>query len=265
MNIAKTVIMSMIVTFLAIGMLTGLAAAGSTTQTYAGDGAYTTSWHGHGGTMAINTYTSNGQDHLAVDFNGGYSRGTQTGETNGWTEVDRSVFAAGHDVSISTETYDNSGDLIAVDARTYRGMARLGQTVYIDDDVFGYDIDGVASFHRVSAAGWDPSVTVYTETGDAYTVIDVDNRRGYVRIKGGAAAGSGYGYAATGQYFDTIARGPGYAIVETGGDYVGIGAQFRNDHVWYHAYANDMVYIGEINDYNRRYEANGYVYAVDLP
>ena len=265
MNKTKTAIMVMIVAFVAMIGMTGLAMAGSTTQTYVGDGTYTTSWHGHGGTMNIDTYTSNGQDHLTVDYQRGHTHGYQNGDTNGWTEVDRSVFTVGCDVSISAVTIDNSGNLVAIDAGTDRGMARLSQTVYTDDDVFGYDVDGVASFHRVSANGRDPGVTVYTEAGNAYTVVDVDNMHGYVRIEGGAASGSGYGYAATGQYFDAIARSPGEAVIIGDGDYVGINARVRNDGTYYSSYGNGMVYIELYDEYDHRYDATGYVYAVDLP
>ena len=261
----NTAVITMIVAMIAMIGMTGLAMADSTTQTYVGDGSYTTSWTGHGGTMNIDTYTSNGQDHLAVDYQNGGTYGAQTGSTNGWTEVDRSVVVHGRDVSIIAGTFDNSGDKIVIDARADRGVTRLIQTVYTTDEVFGYDIDGVASFHYVMAAGRDTGVSVYTEAGRSWTVVELDNDRGYARIEGAAVAGSGYGYAATGQYFDAKGRGPGEAYIIGSGDHVGIGVYVENDGTDYSAHGSGMTYIELYDGYDHRYDADGYIYAVDLP
>lgn len=265
MKTAKTVIMTMIVAIAMIGM-TGLAMAGSTTQTYVGDGTYTTSWNGNGGTMDIDTYTGNGRDHLSVDFENGWSRGGQAVTTNGWTEIDRSATTCGIDTSISAATLDNSGNRIVVDASADRGFTRLNQRTYIDDDAFGYDITGVASFHQVSACGRNPDVTVYTRAGDARTVVDLDNGWGYVRIAGAAVAGSGYEYAATGQCFSTKAYGHGDAVIMTRGDYVGVGIHVTNDGHSYPADVDDGGVLYKTHDeYDRRYRSSGCIYAVDLP
>ena len=271
MNINKTAVITMIVTLMIIGM-TGLAMADSTTQTYVGDGSYTTSWTGHGGTMNIDTYTSNGQDHFTADYRRGYTVGTQSGSTNGWTEIDRSVNVRGSKVSISTESYDNSGNLVAIDGSTRRGMVSLQQDVYLVDGIAGYDVTGVVSEHRILSDGRNYDATVYTKAGNAQTVITLDGRYGDGRIAGVAAAGSGYGYSATGQMFEVKSSNhvswwnynTGNAIIESGGDYVGIDAKIMNDGTTYIAQAHGMTYIVLDDEYNRYY-ANGYVYAVDLP
>ena len=262
----NTAVITIIVAMIAMIGMTGLAMAGSTTQTYVGDGSYTTSWQGHGGTMNIDTYTSTGEDHLAVDYQNGHTDGYQTASTNGWTEVDREVTTRGRYASIDTSTADNSGDQVDIHASADRGRTSLTQTVYTTDEVFGYDVDGVASIHEVTARGQDaPSVYVYTRAGNAYTVVDLGNDYRRVEIRGVAVAGSGYGCAATGQYFDAEARGTGDAYIVGAGDSVGINAWIRNDNTWYSAYGREDVYIELYDEYDSRYRANGYIYAIDLP
>jgi len=257
-NTVKSII---IATIVMIGM-TGLAMAGSTTQTYVGDGTYTTTWNGHHGTMNIDTYTSNGQDHLAVDYTAGYTSGSQTGSTNGWTEIDRNVnvYRKG---SITTESFDNSGDIVAINANTRRGITKLHQDVYLANGISGYNVDGVVSTHRVLATGRNYNVNVYTQAGDAYTVVDLNGRRGFGVIDGIAGAGSGYDHSATGQTFNVHSYN-GEAVIIGSGDYVGVNARITNDGTTYYTHANGMTYI-ELNDEYRRYRATGYIYAVDMP
>lgn len=254
----------MIIALALIGT-TGLAMADSTTQTYVGDGSYSTNWNGNSGTMSIDTYTSYGADHINVDYRRGYTSGEQTGMTeNGWTEIDRGVYAIGDGVAINTATVDNSGDLVAIG--TSGTYITLNQEAYMTDEAFGYDVEGVVSDHRVMAIGREAGVSVYTEAGEAYTVVELtSNRFGFLRINGIAVAGNGYGYNATGQSFEASAWLSGETYIIGSGEYVGIDMDVRNDNTQYSATANGMVYIELYDQYNRGYNANGYIYAVDLP
>jgi hypothetical protein len=143
-------------------------------------------------------------------------------------------------------------------------MTLLDQTVYTDDDVFGYDVNGAASRHFLMAAGCEPSITVYTQAGDTSTIVDINGQYGYTSIDGIAATGSGYGYTATGQMFYVEAHGWGNVVIATGGDYVGSNVYVQNGWYEYPSYANGMTYI-ELNDNYRYYDADGYIYAIGIP
>ena len=150
MNVSKTVL-TVFIALLAIG-LSGIVAANgatsSTQQTFVGEGSYETSWNGNSGMMAIHTYTSNGNDHLNVDYHTGRTTGEQTGMTeNGWTQVDREVSARGHDVKISANTFDNSNDISSKSAIVNRlslqyEAARRAQSIRYDRPSRGYTASG---------------------------------------------------------------------------------------------------------------------------
>ena len=270
----NTTVLAMIVAIVAMIGMTGFASAGSTTQTYVGDGSYTTSWNGYHGTMDIDTYTSNGHDHLAVDYQNGRTHGDQTGDTNTWTKVERRVSAGGQDTSISTATIDNSGDLIAIDASAKRGRTRLGQTVILNDDT---RYNAIVSMHQVNARGYEYGVSVvalagYNPNDDTYgatTVVDLDGK-GCAGIVGIAGVGNNNIDAASGQAFRAYAREPGEADITAQGDNAGVGSfrmgamQLQNDGTRYSARADGETYINLHDDHNYRYDAAGYIYAVDL-
>lgn len=257
MNI-KTV--TILITFIVMIGMTGFASAGSTTQTYIGDGSYTTSWNGNSGTMNIDTYTSNGQDHLIVDYQNGYSNGNQAGNTNTWTKITRNVGTHGYKTSVSAETYDNSGNVVAINARARLGGTHLRQLAVMNDDV---NYNAVGSLHMVKAGGQNYGVSVYTQAGNAYTVIDL-NGRGIAGIRGAAGAATGLNAAYTGQMVSAFAHGPGEVIIEGVGDNVGDRFRVRNDATGYTSYANGETFINLYDNHNYQYGARGYIYAVDL-
>ena len=265
MNVSKTVL-TVFIALLAIG-LSGIVAANgatsSTQQTFVGEGSYETSWNGNSGMMAIHTYTSNGNDHLNVDYHTGRTTGEQTGMTeNGWTQVDREVSARGHDVKISANTFDNSNDMIEITTAAECGRVKLDQTTYTAESIPGYDIEGVASIHTVKARGRDTNVLIYTTTDETNTLIHLINDQGRSKINGIAVAGNGYGYEATGQYFKAKVHGDGEAYIIGSGESVGINMNVRNDNTHYSTTGNGMTYIELQDQFASRYSANGYIYAI---
>lgn len=281
MNSTKTAIMAMIIAFVAIIGMTGLAMAGSTTQTYVGDGTYTTSWNGNHGTMDIYTSTSNGQDHLSVDYQNGRSTGTQTGSTYGWTILSRDVDTYCRDTAITATTLDNSFDIIEVDMSTERGRLSLEQMVFVKSDTPSGD--GVISLHDIEArgrnyeisvtalGGYDDHGTQYWTNDDTHDAVTILDLTGKVKadVWGFAAAGSSSTVAASGQAFIVDVRGSGEADITGIGGNVGTGSfiytegmKIRNDGTTYYSDASDETYINLNDIHNRKYKASGYIYAV---
>lgn len=89
MNINKTA--TILIAMVAMISMTGLAMAGSdTTTTYNGDGSYDMTYTGSGGGyLYANTFTTDGFDNLAVNFDADMSGQQSMTTSGGWTVIDR--------------------------------------------------------------------------------------------------------------------------------------------------------------------------------
>lgn len=132
-----------------IGM-TGFALANTTVATYVGDGSYGMMYGGSGaGSLFANTYTSDGFDNLAVNFDGSMSGSQSMTTANGWTEIDRTSTTSGGYGKIYTRSGAGTVDGMVSTSITSPSVAKI-----LDQDV---DIDsngvGVETYHAASTGG----------------------------------------------------------------------------------------------------------------
>lgn len=139
----------MIVAIAMIGM-TGFAMANTTVATYVGDGSYAMTYGGSGaGSLFANTYTSDGFDNLAVNFDASVSGSQSMTTSSGWTEIDRISATSGGYGKISTWSGAGTVDGIVTTSITSPTVAKI-----LDQDV---DINsggvGVETYHAASTDG----------------------------------------------------------------------------------------------------------------
>ena len=146
----NTAVKTMIVAIVAMIGMTGFALANTTIANYVGDGSYGMTYGGSGaGSLFANTYTSDGFDKLAINFDAGVSGSQSMTTSSGWTEINRISTTSGGYGEISTLSGAGTVDGMVSTSITSPTVAKI-----LDQDVdISSDGVGVETYHAASTDG----------------------------------------------------------------------------------------------------------------
>ena len=278
---SKTIVTAMVAMILVIGM-TGLAMAGTTTQTWTGDGHYATQYSGAGtGDLSIYTYTSYGDDFIGVTWDGSVS-GHQNMNTPaaGFTKINR-VANVGTGVdgdaasgTIETMTTDNDNHYVYTFAN-YKDNAAYGSNVGLNQKVEIVDNGpDEALTGKVTIAGFAygavTNVFGQIEAGTigvnmVRAIVDVDEGKFSMAMKtqSGDIGGSYLDEAKLSQ-MRTTATGTGSADLHASADDVSLNIHTTNDGLIDHFNGHQGTSFNQYDIFNNGYSARGYIYAVEI-
>lgn len=145
---------SIIIAMMVVAMMTvgiGTVAAGSTDVTFAGDGSYDLKYGGSGnGLLFAHTFTSDGFDHLSVDFGGAVSGQQSLDTSSGWTHIDRdSKVDGGYGVISTASGTDGTHGAVSTSVSSDDHMKIIDQDV----DITGATGVNVETYHAAATDG----------------------------------------------------------------------------------------------------------------
>ncbi|OYT62705.1 hypothetical protein B6U67_04230 [Methanosarcinales archaeon ex4484_138] len=162
--------MKTIASIIALVAMIGFASAGTTIDTFVGDGSYDLTYDGSGdGLFVVNTYTSDGFDQMAVDFDADVSGHQAMDTSSGWTHIDRDSQTNGGYGLISTVSKSGDGTQYGVVATLVTSINNA-KIIDQDVDIMGSIGVGVETYHaanddgasKVGAYGGSTEGAIYT-------------------------------------------------------------------------------------------------------
>lgn len=278
----NTAVRSMVVAFLVIGM-TGFAMAGSTTQTYEGDGTYTTSFGGTGtGDLTIFTHTSYGDDRMSVDWQNTNVGGNQWMNTGSKTGITRDVTvgtggwqqAASGNIMTGTYSTDTGNGHYIGTVSTYKDDVAYGSHVNLQQTINLYDNgpdEALSGNAKISgfAYGANTLVSGYVEAdaGPMFVSAGVGVTEGLFDMSMKTISKDN-----SASYLDrtklkniaVTAVGIGGADLDANGDDVRVGLHTTNDGHWDNFAGSQGTGFNQYDDFDTHYSATGYIYAIEI-
>ena len=166
----NTAVITMIVAMVAMIGMTGLAMADSNTiVTYNGDGAYDMTYSGSGGGyLYANTFTSDGFDNLAIDFNADMNGYQSMTASSGWTEINReSQIDNGYGMITTVSGIDPTMGIVTTSVNSDDHAKIIDQ--YVDIESYGVYVES----YQAAASNGQSVVGSYGGTTEGKTYASV--------------------------------------------------------------------------------------------